>query len=187
MDLALLADLRDLTVDLGASGYTRTTLAMLERDLLRNVPSALGATVALLADEPGRLPIEVHLVARTVRPDEIASALQVPLARLAPTVNGSITFWAGEPGALGDLAADLVAAFGLVPVDVDQDPDRPRGPLAPTVEGLQDFSLVNRALGVLMNRGHTLAAARAELDRRAALRGLELVAAARAVIGSAYV
>lgn len=182
----LAADLRDLAVDLSAGGYTRTTLAMLEHNLRRSVPSALGATVSLSDRRDPLRPVTVNLVPRTVHPEEVASVLSVPLVTLGTAMRGTVTFYASLPDAFHDLAADLGAAFDLAQDDLDRDARPPTRPIEPGITGLLDFSLVNRALGVLLNRGHSLPGARLELQSRAADARTDIVDAARAVLASEH-
>ena len=181
----LAADLRDLAVDLSAGGYTRTTLRMLERNLLRSVPSVLAATITLRNLRSG-CGVEVNLVRRIVEAGEVMSGLKVPLAALVPTLAGHTTFYASQPAAFADLVEDLATALRVPPHDLDQRVPPPSGAIRPGIEGLQDFSLVNRALGVLLNRGYELTAARTELQARAERSGTELVAAARAILASEH-
>ena len=183
---ALAADLRELGIDLGAGGYTRTTLAMLDHDLRRCVPSALGTTISLTDDQGSPQPVAMTCVTRTVQPDEIASVLRVPLGSLGPGVRATATFYASKPGAFRHVAADLASLVGTSRESLDHNVCPPVAPLEPGITGLHDFSLVNRALGVLLNRGHTLAGARRELQSRAARACTDVVEAARVVLASAH-
>jgi hypothetical protein len=93
---------------------------------------------------------------------------------------------AGHPGAFVDLAADLervpgpdgrVALDGHLP---DMSAPQPgRG-----ISGLAELGVVNRAIGVLITRGHTPAKARAELRRRAAVSLTSVTEVARHVLAS---
>ena len=70
-----------------------------------------------------------------------------------------------------------------VPISTrNPEPPLPSGPVVPRADGLQDFNVVNRALGVLLNRGHTLDTARVELGSRA--EQTDLTAAAYALLAS---
>ena len=188
--VALSADLRDLAVDLAAGGYTRTIMAMLERDLRRSVPSALGATITLSRGHD-HAPVQIHLVARTLAPDEIRAALRFPLAAPPPTpeltpgpmagpaFSVSVTLYAARAVAFADLAVDLA---DVLHVEVDQQPPMPDSPISPGTSGLTDLTQVNIALGHLVNRGRTLVEARAELARLATHHRTELADAARMLL-----
>ena len=157
---------------------------MIERDLRRRAGSALGCTVRLDVTTPlGTSPIELHLVDHDIEPHEIATALRIPLGRLVADTNGSITLYASTEGALDTLHAELVTS-GVD--DVDQDPPLPTATIVPSLTGLADFSLLNRAIGILIHRGHTIDQARAELLRRSTRDGDDLTTTARAVLQSAY-
>ena len=175
--LALVADLRDLAVDLAAGGYTRTTLAMLERDLLRSVSSALGATMTLHRG-PGQRRSPVDLVARTLQPEEIHATLCVPLRAAERMLSASITFYAAHACAFVDLAVDLADLLG---VPVDPRSTLPDHPVEPGTSGLTDLTTVNIALGHLLNRGRTLTQARTELAALAEHHDTDLTGAARLI------
>lgn len=178
----LAADLRDLALDLQAGTYTRTTVAMLQRDLRRAVPSALGATISFDLDAPSGVPREIHLVERTLDPDDIAAGLRIPLILPQQSVSGSILFYAGEPGAFDDVARELLALLHTRPGLADHAPSLPAAPVSPSVVDVEDFSLVNDALGVLIHRGYSLAEARAGLQDRAAQDRSGLPQAARGLL-----
>ena len=179
--LALIADLQDLAIDLAAGSYSRTTLEMLQRNLKRRVPSVLGASISIPAGRVPEVAVRLDLVTRTVEPEEIAAALKLPLAHLLSNTDGFIIFYAAAPIAFVQLAADLADALRLEAGEVDQHPRLPVEPLHPGIAGLQDFTAVNQAVGVLMGRGLGLDEARAELRRRAEEAGTDLVGAAHDV------
>lgn len=181
---ALAADLRDLGVDLEAGSYTSTTLAMFRRDLLRAVPSALGGTVRVETLEGHGSPVEIHLVDRTLHPHDIAAGLLLSLDQVREGLVGSVLLYAGQPGAFHDLAADLRATAGAESHQVDEHPPLPRQPVSPSVDGLQNFSLVNRALGVLIGRGYSLVQARTELADRAEQASTDLSHAAQRLLST---
>lgn len=113
----------------------------------------------------------------------VRSSMTVPLASLAsvPT-DGEITFYAGHPGAFVDLAADLRFALNLSDetLALDRRPT-PTGPFN-AVTGLVERSAINRAEGILIDRGQTAAAALEDLYRRAAVIGSSLTEAAESVL-----
>jgi hypothetical protein len=187
MDLprALAADLRDLAVDLSADGYTHTTLAMIEHNLRRPVPSILGASVTLHTPASPGAPVVVNFVGRTIDPHEISAALVLPLPGLTQPRAGSITFYAAQPDAFTQLRPQLAQALHLDPGQIDPQPPLPVKPVRPGADGLHDFAVVNRALGVLLNRGHTLDTARATLANQAKGSQTDITAAAHAFLGTA--
>jgi len=155
-DLAL-----DLDLDLQAGSYTRTTVAILQRDLRRAIPSALGATVSFDLDVPCGTPKEMHLLERTLDPSEIATGLRFPRILPQRSLAGSILFYAAEPGVFDDVVEDLSMLVGMSRELIDQSPALP---VSPSVVNVEDFSVVNDALGVLMNRGDSLTEARTALQ-----------------------
>lgn len=177
---ALVADLHDLAVDLAVGGYTRTALAMLERDLHRCAPSALGATITLDRG-PHHAAVQAHLVPRVVQPHEVRSALRIPLPVSDHAVDASVTLYAAAECAFADLAADLAHALGVTPDLATALPDRP---IEPGTQGLTDLTTVNIALGHLLNRGRTLSQAREELAHLAQQRHTDLARAARLLLDS---
>ena len=181
---ALAADLRDLSIDLSVDGYTRTTLAMIEHNLRRTVTSLLGASITLHTPASPDVAVVVHFVDRTIEPDEIGAALVLPLPGLSAPRNASITFYAAKPDAFDPLIPQLAQALHLHPGSIDWHPPLPTSPISPRVDGLHDFAVVNCALGVLLNRGHTLDTARAELIDHAQRAQTDLTAAAHAILGT---
>ncbi|SDU86449.1 hypothetical protein SAMN04488544_1152 [Microlunatus sagamiharensis] len=173
---ALVADLHDLAVDLAVGGYTRTALAMLERDLHRCAPSALGATITLDRG-PHHAAVQAHVVPRVLQPAEVRSALRIPLPMSDDAVEASITLYAAAECAF----ADLAHALGVTPDLATALPDRP---IEPGIQGLTDLTTVNIALGHLLNRGRTLSQAREELAHLAQHRHTDLARAARLLLDS---
>lgn len=177
LDRVLAADLRDLVADLGPDDHTRTSVAMLEHHLQRAVPSALGLTLVLAAPPTGA-PVRVNVLRRALAPAEIAAVLEVPLDALVPEAEGSVVLYASHPRAFDHLAA----ALGLGPDDLGEQPAPPTRVLEPGIEGLRDRAVVDRGLGVLLNRGHDLDGARTALQQRAEESGTDLAAAARSLL-----
>jgi hypothetical protein len=178
----LASDLRDLALDLQAGSYTRTTAAMFQRDLRLAVPSALGATISFDLDTPTGTPKEIDLVERALDPGEIASGLRLPLVLPQQSLSGSVLLYASEPDAFTDVVEGLVALLDAQAGLVDASPELPSGTVSPSVVAVQDFSLVNEALGVLINRGFTLTEARGDLQDRATRGRTSLPEAARRLL-----
>jgi hypothetical protein len=85
---------------------------------------------------------------------------------LAPSTEGrtgaQLVFYAREPGALAALALNLSEVQGVARRDVEV--DRHLSPPARSgIAGVEELSLVNRAVGVLVGRGRTVTDARRHL------------------------
>ena len=146
---ALTAALEDPGTDL------HTILDVLADDLSATVSTFLGLTMTLQQDG---LPVTLT----AIHPDLALTAgasLAVPLT--APTgagTGGMVVFYALNPDAFGDLAADprrVRDPVGRVVLDGHL-PSRSHPPPRPGITGLADLSVVNQAIGVLVTRGHTL-------------------------------
>ena len=125
--------------------------------------------------------LQFNLVSQTVEPHEIATGLTLPLNRFWTTAAGAITFYATAPRAFVQLAADFASVLQLSPGDLDEHPPLPVTPLHPGIRGLQDLTVVNQAVGILMGRGRSLDQARAELRHRAEKSNTGLLKAALAI------
>ena len=155
-----------------------TVLLVLMDDLTTAIPSLLGLNLTITVAG------DIVTLTTTVSPEPpvAAASLRVPLDRLTAVGAGSaVTFYAGRPGAFVDLAADIRYAYGL-DGQVVVDGHLPTSVLATTpsgVAGLAEFSVINRAIGVLIEQGHPPGTARDELHRRAELAGHTLSVAAQ--------
>jgi hypothetical protein len=116
----------------------------------------------------------------------IASSLLVPIS--APDASAvQVVFYAGVPGAFIGLAADAGIALGLAPDACVLDAHLTPPPASSSEAGstaLSTLVVVNRAVGVLVDRGFTPEAALQELRRRAEAEGSRLHDAAQAVLRS---
>jgi hypothetical protein len=169
---ALTSTLDDPGIDLEA------VIATLTADVTAAVPSFLGLTMTLLLS--GR-PVTVTAIDADLAATAGAS-LQLPLDPLAGAAPGSsVVFYAGRPGAFVDLAADTRYAYGL-DGDVVLDAHLTSLPRAagvhPGVNGSDEMTLINQAIGVLIARGHPPEEAHDELLTRAADHGRGLSGAA---------
>ncbi len=100
------------------------------------------------------------------RAGHVCSSLELPLdQQSAPHLACTVVFYAYEPGAFVQLAADIQRANGPDPRIVVDGP-RPNPLPKSGVSGLAELSAVNRAIGVLITRGYFPDEARAELRRR---------------------
>lgn len=181
LPLALIADLQDLAIDLAAGSYSRTTLEMLQRDLRSSVSTALGASITVPGIQVRGAALPLNLVSQTVEPHQIAAGLGLALDRFCTTAAGVITFYASAPGAFVQLAADFASVLQLSPDDLDQNPPLPVTPLHSDISGLQDLTMINQAVGILMGRGRTLHQARVELGHRAEKSSTSLLEAAHTI------
>jgi hypothetical protein len=178
----LAADLRDLALDLQAGTYTRTTVAMVQRDLRRAVPSALGATVFFDLDTPSGVPKGINRCEQTLDPSEIAAGLRLPLILPQQSLSGWILCYAARPGAFDVVVEELLTLLDTDRALVDRAPGLPSSPVSPSLAEVEDFSVVNEALGVLISRGDSLTEARNSLQDDATQVRTGLPGAARALL-----
>lgn len=179
-DLALLTQaLDDPDVDLEAA------LGGLGNALSRAVDSYCAMTVTIVLD--GRdvsFTVPRRNAPTAVEPAPTTSLL-IPLSAFTGTSTGStFILYAATPGALVDLAADLTYALGTGPDVLVLDAHLPLPPPSSRITGLDGQMLVNQAVGVLLDRGHTPESASSELRRLADLDHGDLGAAAALVITS---
>lgn len=162
MSAGLAADLSQLTEALSDPDADLTGMvAGLQETLTTVVSSALGLVITVRVAG-----IEVCVSTVDRNAPRAATSLAVPLWWPDDTRSGSITFYASAPGALADLAADLEWLFGeQESLALDRDLPPPRGDLG--ITGLHELSVIGQACGVLMTRGRSPEAARAELDHAA--------------------
>lgn len=177
----LTAQLDALTVVLDEPGDDlQAIIDVLVDDLSAAVSSFLGLRMTLhQLDE-----CPVTLTTMDTNPLMAGACLTLSLGR--PTSegqDGSVVFYAGNPGAFVDLAADLQRVHGQVHLD-DQLPSAGDHIGRPGLTGLAEHSVVNRAIGVLITRGHIPGEALAELRRRAADTVSSVPDAARHVLAS---
>ena len=168
----LTAALDDPGTDLSA------VLAVLVDDVRAVVPSMLGLTVTIA--ETGD-----EVTVTSAEPDlrTVGASLRLPLDVVTATGPGTVTFYAAQPGAFVDLAADIRHAYGLnghVVLDGHLDEPLPIGQAG--ITGLTEFIQVNQAIGVLIGQGHDPGTARTELHHRAGRAGSTLAAAARRLL-----
>jgi len=125
------------------------------------------------------------------------TSLRMPLGLLGPEHDGGsrVIFYAGTPGAFVDLAADLgyvlkaavrtdhldgdgaasdAAAYAEAPFGLVLDGDLPPNVEASGLTGVSELSAVNRAIGMLIDRGHNAGDAYDILLRAAAAAGVAI-------------
>jgi hypothetical protein len=171
---ALTADLAALTQALGNDDIDlETQLRAVADDVKLAVSAFTGLTMTIGLDG--------HTVSFTVREHgaggrPAATSLLLPLGALTATDPAStLLLLAATPGAFIDLAADLSYSLGIDPATIVLDRHLSTDV---TESGLDTHIAIDRAVGVLIDRGHTPGAARVELERRAGLEhgGLRAVA-----------
>ncbi len=184
--LAVLAgDLNDPSVDLGPG------LARLTTVVRAAVPSYCGLSITVLTD---RIPVTITAPHPATDPatDSAASAdpeastaqaatsLVLPLSAISRTTEGELVFFASAAGAFVDLAADLAyeTATDLVMFALDTR----LGAAVGLAVGVEGFSVIHRALGVLIESGHTPEQARARIAQLAAADGHNLAAVADRIV-----
>ena len=183
---ALAADLASLTDALDDPDIDLTDLlSQVDRDASLAVGSYLGLSVTLTVNDA---PLTLTAFDPAVDPAHVASSVLVPLPG-GPTGPGDsdalrVVFYAATPGAFVDFAADLCFALGLpltaCPIDEHLTPEIP----SVGSTDLAQLTLINQAIGVLLERGHTPSTAQAELHRLADLDSGHLHHAAAAVIAT---
>jgi hypothetical protein len=200
---ALLAHLHDLTVSIGEDDQDfDDTLLALTTALHSMATSYCGFQLTIVErDWP------VTLTTFTGGHDvPLGTSLRLPLGLVSPTIDGEsrVVFYAGVSGAFTDLAADLSHALGGVPVDqrsptadgADGEPrvdghrkvivlDADLSPLtrASGLTGLAELTVLNRAIGMIVDQGHDIEQAHQLLRRDAAAAGVEPQTYAAQIIG----
>jgi hypothetical protein len=190
---ALLAHLRDLTASIGQDDQELDdTIAALNTALRSTAASYCGFRLTIVVNRVNNQ-WPVTLTAFSDGQDlPVGTSLRLPLALVSEAVDpeSRVIFFAVTPGAFTDLAADLSCALGGIPVE-QQSPaaqsadgantrlDGPRSaieidndlPLVSPVSGLTglaDLTVLNRAIGMLVDHGHDLVQAHQVLHRDAA-------------------
>jgi hypothetical protein len=137
-------------------------------------PSYRGLALTLIIDKQ---PVSVTS-AEPGNTKDIATSLCLSLAWIPSlSADSRITFYASTPGTFVDLAADLSFALDS---DIRLDEDIPPV-LASDLTGVGRLSAVNKAVGVLVDHGHTPDSARHELRHTAASTPCSIQKAAEAV------
>src|SRR6478672_6969538 len=161
----LLAELTELSAEPGDPAVDLPGLMQALQDaLLAAVPSGLGLSITIPV---GSITIPVGLPAVTVTTLEgtatVESSLCVPLPSLLAESGSAVVFYAGTPGALVDLAADLQWALHLPAEAMLLDQDLTPASGADPIAGLPEMSIIHRALGALLAQGRTPDAAAHDL------------------------
>jgi hypothetical protein len=186
--LRLVAHLSELTDALDEpGGDLEAMLSVLLDDLTAAIPSFLGLTMTIGTD--GHDGADVSLTLLPVGSvDAVGTSLLVPLDAVdGAASDATVIFYAAHPGAFVDLAADTELALRLDGrLMLDQHfPSTAPLPATPGLTGLTAASTVNRAVGVLLDRGHSAAQARDLLQRRADEEAVTMHEVAQALLDGA--
>ncbi len=168
-------------LDVGDADALVTRLTDLGTSLSAAVPSCISVSVSMSV-VGSALPVTLGMCSEVVGP--VLASLAV--SRSVSEPGDIVLFQASEAGAFLLLADDLRALLDptlLVRIDEHLDLE-----VDPTARGLarslEDLSAVNRAVGVLIERGLLPADAHAELSRRAQQDDKDIAGAARALLES---
>ncbi|HEU4908475.1 MAG TPA: hypothetical protein VFT17_06395 [Propionibacteriaceae bacterium] len=185
----LLVHLQDLTANIGQDDQDLDeTLAALIAALHATTATYCGFQLTIVRNQ-----WPVTLTAFTDDHDlPVGTSLRLPLALVSPAVDpeSRILFFALTPGALTDLAADLSYALGGIPVvhqtpaadnrglrgtrvdgqrtAIELDVDLPPLSRVSGLTGLAELTVLNRAIGMLVDQGHDIEQAHQLLRRDAA-------------------
>ena len=162
-------------------------LATLVAHLTTTIESYCGLHVTVADHE---WPVTITAFTQDAAPPVTSLRLPLRLVSMLRSGGSRIVFYAARPGALVDLAADLGHVLGVPTTtsarggetaaldrgdtaEVRLDGDLPPVSLASGIAGLEELSTINRAIGVLIGRGHELEGAREILRRGAAASGTD--------------
>jgi hypothetical protein len=188
LQAALLAHLQDLTASIGRDDQELDdTIAALTTALRSTAASYCGFQLTIVHSQVP-VTLTVFFDSQDV---PVGTSLRLPLALVLQAVDpeSRVVFFAGTPGALTDLAADLSHALGGIPVEqqspaayiadgastrldgqrsaIELDNDLPLVSLVSGLTGLADLTVLNRAIGMLVDHGHDLVQAHQVLRRDA--------------------
>lgn len=158
---------------------------------LGDVVAATVLSFMALSFRAGSGDAEIEFTGRSEAHDDLSgirTSLVIPLTdpgvdRHPVQSHSSLVLYAGQPGAFVDIAADIAWLTGrpLESFRIDEHIGAPRDD--GSVAALQDASTVNQAVGVLLERGFTVAAAVNHLEDLAAAAGVAVVTSAAVLLG----
>jgi len=193
---AVLVHVQDLTASIGQDDRDLSaTLVALTTALRSTATSYCGFQLTIVENQ-----WPVTLTAFTDDHDvPVRTSLRLPLGLVSRMVDGEsrVVFFAGTPGAFTDLAADLSHALGGISVNgrsstannkdhhathvdghrrvIELDADLPPVSRRSWLTGLAELTVLNRAIGILVDQGHDIEQAHHVLRRGAAVAGVELL------------
>ena len=191
---SVLAHVQNLTASIGQDDRDLSdTLVALTTALRSTTTSYCGFRLTIVENQ-----CSVTLAAFTDGDHEpVGASLRLPLGLVSRTVDGAsrVVFYAGTPGAFTDLAADLSHALGGIAVNgrtptenhdghrrthldghrrvIELDVDLPPVSRRSGLTGLTELTVLNRAIGILVDQGHDIEQAHHVLRRDAAAAGVE--------------
>jgi hypothetical protein len=178
LSAALAADLSLLSAAIQQSdGGLEPVLQSLAKQIRAAVESYAGLTITIAA--------EGHRISFTTSEPgaTAATSLSIPLTAVAGSEAGSsLVLYATTPGAFVDLAADLAWVLEIKPSALALDQHVTVPPPSQGVTGLRELATINRAIGALIELGHTPESARAQLRRHADLDSGDMPAAAQRIL-----
>jgi hypothetical protein len=184
LSTVLTEDLQELTKALDRPQLSdielTRSLLLLERDAFAAVRSFLGVSITLNLDGQD---VTLTSLSVPVEPHDIRSSLQLPLGAIAPDLEGVVTLYASRAMAFTDFAEQLRSSLGSRAREILLDQSVGRD-VSSGLSGAAEMSAVNRAVGVLIDRGHSPASARTYLQELADTEGLLLHQAAERVLDS---
>lgn len=159
------------------------SLHTLTDDASRAVRSFLGLSITVTVDGQD---VTLTSTSEMLEPADIHSTLRVPLAVIDPQLVGTVVFYAGRPDALVGLADELrahVPATARHEVRLHAAAEPPSSvEIVSGITGAQDLAAVNRAIGLLIGRGHLPDDAQAELETLAVTAGVPVAVVARQLL-----
>jgi hypothetical protein len=178
-------------------------LTNLVADLRAVIPSYRGLQVMILSSDQ---PVTLTELMLQQTDGAVTTSLRVPLSLLGlgHDEGSRIIFYASTPGAFVDLAADLgyvlkaavrtdhldgdgaasdAAPYAEPPLGLALDGDLPPNVEASVLTGLSEFTAVNRAIGILIDRGHNAGDAYGILRRGAVAAGVATHVFAARILG----
>ena len=181
---ALAENIRDLFDGLDQSpSQVEKSLASLRRDLKLAVRSSVGLTLTIAMEPDQR--ITLTSIDHFTESSDIVTSLRLPMSWASMETGSMIILYAGVPGAFVDLAADLSYSLRLPPGTIVLDEDTTAPVSESGLTGTTESSTINRAIGVLIDRGYTPATAGAHLLHQAGELQRDLHQAATRILKSA--
>jgi hypothetical protein len=126
------------------------------------VGSLLGLSITVTVDSQDVTLTSVDGVEQS----DVGSSLQLPLSAITPLLDGVAVLYAGKPEAFVDLAQELHRLLGRQADGLRLDENLATG-VTSGLTGVEELSKINRAIGVLIDRGHTVAESHQYLQRQA--------------------
>jgi hypothetical protein len=189
----LLGHLNDLADSIGIDAeFLHAPLTRLVDDLLAAVPSYRGLRLTIV--QTGQ-PVTLTDLPPAESDGEVLTSLRIPLGLMDREHDGAsrVILYARTPGAFVDLAADLGYALKtkLVQASLDGtashplllDADLPPASRISGLTGIAELAAVNRAIGLMIGRGHRREGAYDTLRREATEAGVEVHIYAARMLG----